>query len=155
MLTGHIQLMPLSQAPECLSSTFVFEITTLCNFMLHNQLLREGFIQWHWLSFLSQYFLSFPLFSSLHCPAIVVDETVGEIAIWFCPVLITDCTVILPFFFSSFFLSEERFIPQKIISQLSHKSKRLYYTFGEITLRRQTILHLPFPRLENKTLRDW
>lgn len=95
MLTGHIQLMPLSQAPECLSSTFVLEITTLCNFMLHNQPLREGFIRWHWLLF-------FPpntfLFTVLPWRRMKLRER--SVVIWFCLVLITDCWAILPFFFS-------------------------------------------------------
>jgi len=117
MLTGHIQLMPRSQAPECLSSTFVFEITTLCNFMLHNQLLREGFIQWHWLLFLPPYFLSFPLFA-----VIEVDETAGDICIVICvcPVLITDCSVIL--LFVRVFLLKEKFITSEnnftVVSQI-------------------------------------
>ncbi len=98
MFTGHIQLMPPSLAPECLSSTFVLEMTTLCNFMLHNQLQRDVFFGGIGFFLFPNTSLFFPLFTVL--PWRWMKLWVRSVVIWFCPVLITDYWGILPFLLS-------------------------------------------------------
>lgn len=157
MLTGHIQLMPLSRRlntcpPHLYSKLPHYAI--LCSIIN-----SPGRVLFSGIGFFFFPNIS-PLFrSSLSCHRggwncgkdLYSNLILSSFDHW----LQCDFSFFFFFLFVRAFLSEERFIPHKIISQLSHKSKRLYYTFGEITLRRQMILHLPFPRLENKTLRDW